>query len=183
VARRRTPDDFFEAGMQLLEECGFPGLTTAGLCGRMGVTRGSFYHHFESLPAYIEALLEFWENRYSRELISRSPRRDELSSHIRRQAEMATELPHGAEVALRAWGTIEPTVRVVLTRVDELRQREIGRGLERYDVPAEAANTYATAFIASLIGAQVAGSASDQSTLLNLLDSLDPLLLPAMTTN
>ncbi len=35
-------------------------LTIAKLCDAKGVTKGSFYHHFNNRQQFIESLMEYW---------------------------------------------------------------------------------------------------------------------------
>src|SRR3989442_14439608 len=55
-------DDYLAAGLDLLADGGGSAVTIAALCGRLGVAKGSFYHHFHSVPLFHEALLAFWED-------------------------------------------------------------------------------------------------------------------------
>ena len=52
---------YFDVALELLAEGGHDGLTIAALCARLGVTKGSFYHHFRDLCAFTDALLAYWE--------------------------------------------------------------------------------------------------------------------------
>ena len=68
VVQRRSRNDYFEAGLGLLAEGGAKAVTIDNLCARLGTTKGSFYHHFESGPAFMGALLAYWEGEYSQHL-------------------------------------------------------------------------------------------------------------------
>jgi AcrR family transcriptional regulator len=149
-----TARDYFVEAMAVLQESGFPALTAAGLCARMGVTRGSFYHHFGSFDDFVDKLLTYWEERYSRDLIARSLS-DDLRSQVDKQTEFAIGLPHAAEAALRAWGTINPRVAEAQQRVDQLRRRGLATSLRRHGVSKQQADTYATIAIVTLAGMQV----------------------------
>ena len=61
IAERLSRGDYFAAAMAILAEDGVAGLTTTRLCQRLEVTRGSLYHHFESGPAFHDALIEHWD--------------------------------------------------------------------------------------------------------------------------
>ena len=54
-------NDYFEAGLDLLAEGGVQAQTIANLCERLGITKGSFYHHFSSLGDFRAQLLGYWE--------------------------------------------------------------------------------------------------------------------------
>ncbi|MGB8403198.1 MAG: TetR/AcrR family transcriptional regulator [Mycobacterium sp.] len=168
---RRAATDYFAEAMTVLEESGFPALTAAGLCSRMGVTRGSFYHHFASFDDFVDRLLAFWEQHYSRDLISKSESAD-LATQVRMQADFAIGLPHGAEVALRAWGTIDPRVASALRKVDRLRHRGLVRSLCRHGVPEPKAKTYATIALATLTGMQMTQRPFKASSLRAVYDEL-----------
>ncbi len=49
-----------QAGFRVLAEEGIKALTVDRLCRRLGVTKGSFYWHFNGMPSYRTALIETW---------------------------------------------------------------------------------------------------------------------------
>lgn len=168
---KHTASDYFREAMAVLQESGFPALTAAGLCSRMGVTRGSFYHHFESFDDFVAQLLAYWEQHYSRDLIAKSLSHD-LRSQISKQAEFAISLPHGAEAAFRAWGTIDPRVAAAQQRVDRLRHGGLAESLRRHGISPEKADIYATIALATLAGMQVTQRPFDPAALRAVYDEL-----------
>ena len=61
--------DWLEQGLQLLSTEGPQHLKIDTLCHVLGVTKGSFYHHFKHHAAYVSALLEHWRANYTQQLI------------------------------------------------------------------------------------------------------------------
>ena len=51
-ASRVSVDDWIQAGYAILAEEGIKALKVDRLCERLGVTKGSFYWHFEGMPRY-----------------------------------------------------------------------------------------------------------------------------------
>src|SRR5579884_2605293 len=60
VMARANRTAYLECALDVLAESGADGLTIAELCGRLGVTKGSFYHHFAGMGEFVTALLAFW---------------------------------------------------------------------------------------------------------------------------
>jgi AcrR family transcriptional regulator len=60
--RRRWLDE----GLDLLATSGVNGVTIQALCERLGLSKGSFYHHFKGMAGYRTALLEHFEERETR---------------------------------------------------------------------------------------------------------------------
>ncbi|MGH1505345.1 MAG: TetR/AcrR family transcriptional regulator, partial [Acidimicrobiales bacterium] len=58
------------AGQDLLREGGLPAVKQAELVARTGLTTGSFYHHFGSMAAYLEALAGFYGEDRAHELLA-----------------------------------------------------------------------------------------------------------------
>lgn len=172
---RHAATDYFAEAMTVLQESGFPALTAAGLCSRMGVTRGSFYHHFASFDDFVDKLMVYWEDHYSRELIARSLSSD-LRSQMNMQAEFAIGLPHAAEAALRAWGTINPRVAAAQRRVDRLRHEGFADSLRQHGVPRKQADAYATLAIAALAGIQLTQHPVEPGALRAVYDELVTVL-------
>lgn len=56
-----TPGAWAEAALMAWGDGGFRAVAVEPLARRLGVTKGSFYWHFESRAALVEAALLFWE--------------------------------------------------------------------------------------------------------------------------
>lgn len=168
--------DYFGRAMQVLEEDGFPALTAAGLCTSLGVTRGSFYHHFGSFDDFVDQFLNYWEETYSTDLIERSTSSD-LAEQVRTQTGFAVGLRHEAEAALRAWASVNDRVARAQQRVDALRQDGLSASLQAHGVAAAVADLYATIAIATLVGMQMTRRPFDPAFLDRIFAELTNALL------
>ncbi len=60
-AGRLSADDWAQAALDLVAEQGVGAVAVEPLARRLGVTKGSFYWHFPSRDALLQAALERWE--------------------------------------------------------------------------------------------------------------------------
>ena len=97
--------DWLEAGQQLLRTSGVGGLKLHALAASLGISTGSFYHHFSDFDAYLVALAKY----YSGEQLAanlETVRREARSPYDRivRASRLAQETALPAlMVAMRAW--------------------------------------------------------------------------------
>lgn len=59
---RLSADDWAQAALDLIAEQGVSAVAVEPLARRLGVTKGSFYWHFPSRDALLQAALERWES-------------------------------------------------------------------------------------------------------------------------
>jgi len=149
-----TRSAYFDAAFEVLAEHGSDGLTIAALCRQLGVTKGSFYHHFRDFSEFVDALLAHWASEHATRLIALSESVDDVHERFELLQGIAIGLPHGAEAAIRAWSWSNPRVAAVQRAVDDARLQHlteagIASGLE----PARAA-LMATISVSTLIGIQ-----------------------------
>src|SRR4051812_666680 len=80
------PDDWIDAGLSALQSSGFGALKADTLAKHMGVTRGSFYWHFQDLDAFHEAVLKRWRSIALERIVSDVDRasEDRLERLVRR---------------------------------------------------------------------------------------------------
>ncbi|HEY2203998.1 MAG TPA: TetR/AcrR family transcriptional regulator [Pseudonocardia sp.] len=172
VMVRATRSAYLESALDLLAEVGSDGLTVAALCGRLGVTKGSFYHHFSGVPELVGALLDFWEEHRSQVLIAESAAEPDPEARFTALRGIALGLPHGAEAALRAWGRSNREVRRVVERVDYTRERHLAESIALFGVPAERAAVRARIAMAILVGTQQRENPVDVEGLRAMFDEL-----------
>jgi TetR/AcrR family transcriptional repressor of nem operon len=60
VAAANAKQKLLDASLSLIREQGFAATSVDDLCGRAGVTKGAFFHHFESKDALGVAAVEHW---------------------------------------------------------------------------------------------------------------------------
>ncbi|WP_084965011.1 TetR/AcrR family transcriptional regulator [Thermoactinospora rubra] len=114
---------WLEAGLRVLSDEGVPGLTIERLAGLLGLTKGSFYHHFKSMARYKTELLEHFAAEHTHRYITAAEsagttaraRLDRLLALV-----LEDEDP-GLEPAIRAWALQDDEVRAMQAQVDELR--------------------------------------------------------------
>jgi len=147
---RLSVDDWVQEGFRVLAEDGVKALTLGRLCTRLGVTKGSFYWHFNDMPAYRAALINTWaavrdEDRgYFDDLASEPPRQ--------RLSRMMTALVGPRhwmlERAMREWARSEPAVAAAVRASDRrvvaaVRQAFLDDGFEPDEADMRANATFA----------------------------------------
>ncbi|MEU7004548.1 TetR/AcrR family transcriptional regulator [Nonomuraea sp. NPDC046570] len=117
--------DWLEAGLTVLGEEGAPALTIERLCGALGLTKGSFYHHFKGMTGFKTDLLEHFEAEHtSRYIAGAEVAGDAAQARLHRLMNLVLEDEggsHDLEIAMRAWASQDAEVHALQQRVDRLR--------------------------------------------------------------
>ncbi len=131
-----TRDDWIEAAMQMLARQGIDGVRVEVLARRLGVTKGSFYWHFEDRDKLLEAMIAAWEEETDQLLGTASEIPPGLG-RVRRLLELVAEqfgrLP---DAAVFAWALRDPVIARRVAAVDKKRidfqiQAAMDSGLSR----------------------------------------------------
>ena len=64
-SQRLSREIWLNKALDVLSQEGQAGLRIQGLCTALGVSRGSFYWHFEDRDDFIHALLDYWHAEYT----------------------------------------------------------------------------------------------------------------------
>ncbi len=112
---------YFETGLAVLADAGYGGLKLVEVCARLGVTTGSFYHHFGSWPDYVRQLVKHWVDTRTVQLVELARADPDPRRRIGNLCQIGLTLPHGAEAAIRAWSGADSQVRDAQIQVDHQR--------------------------------------------------------------
>ncbi|HWD06891.1 MAG TPA: TetR/AcrR family transcriptional regulator [Amycolatopsis sp.] len=164
-----TREQYFEAALGLLAADGFAGLNVGRVCRHLGVTSGSFYHHFGGWAPFVDELLRFWENRQVRILAAGSFGEGGPAADFAALMDLTLGLHHKAEAAIRAWAANDETVRAAQKRVDDARLRTVGRVVTGLVGDAALARTLTALGLAMLVGHQQLAADGEGSDLAALI--------------
>ena len=116
-----TKRKWLEEGLTVLAESWAGALTIEMLTSRLGVTKGSFYHHFQHFQEYKEHLLSFYEDERTLQVIESAEQHeaplDRLELIIQATLHQSSQL----EVSLRAWALQDRFVQSYQQRIDQRR--------------------------------------------------------------
>ena len=162
-------DDYLAAGLDLLAEGGVSAVTIAALCRGLGVTKGSFYHHFGDVSGFHEALLASWEEGTHHAI---EAARAVTDSHQRLGVlkELGVAAHHEAESAIRAWARSYEPAAAVVHRVDGAREANLVESFRAIGLPPTRARHLARIGLATLIGTQALERPVDRKRLLAVFD-------------
>ncbi len=151
---RLNVEDYYRAAFDVLGESGSEALTINALCEQLQVTKGSFYHHFGSMPGFVDALLLFWEAEHSERLIAISKAQPDATLRMAALIDIAVSLPHASEAAIRAWARSNAEVNAVTVRVDRKRERHLTDAVVALGLDRPPARLLARMMVNLLVGAQ-----------------------------
>jgi AcrR family transcriptional regulator len=118
---RLSRTDWVRAGQDVLREDGIAGLKLAVLTARLGVSTGSFYHHFSDFEDYLGAVAEYFSADRVQGLIDRTMAgAPDPVTRIRRLAKLSLE-DHTFELdkAMRIWATMDRRAAVTVARSEK----------------------------------------------------------------
>jgi AcrR family transcriptional regulator len=153
VPRRGTPtltaSDWAEAALQLVAESGLDALTVSHLATRLGVTKGSFYWHFNSRDDLLAAALERWQQRATVDTMKALDEVPDPRTRLELILGAASQPPRARSLyASLAQAAGHPLVRKALSRVATARIAyletcDTAMGLSASDARARAVFAYA----------------------------------------
>lgn len=148
--------DWLDAGLRLMREegVGEDALTIDALCKRLGRTKGAFYHHFDDVNLYLDALLGHWATKQTSAPIAAA----ETGTSPRERRQKLEQSVRGLDMkldrAVRAWALRDPRAQRVLSQVDARRIDYLAQLHAAAAVPKARARMLAQLEYAAFVGAQ-----------------------------
>lgn len=179
---RLSVEDWLEVGYTVLAEEGVRALKVERLCQQAGVTRGSFYWHFEDIDNYRAALVESWNKFLERDRQALSEL-DSLPPRERLSAMMGTLVSPQywmLERAMREWARLDPVAAENIRAADRHLLRTVTKAYRDYGFSPEDAKLRAELTFAAGIGLlHLTGSAAQAQSLAQRERFLDLMLTEA----
>lgn len=166
---RTARSEWIEAGLAALAGGGPDAVRVDVVAQALGVSRGGFYHQFESRPAFLAELLDTWERRSTDEVLERVEREGGDARTKASRAGMLTFsdalLP--IDLAVRDWSRRDDAVAARLRRVDNSRMAYLREQIATFrsdpdDVEALALLAFSVAIGNHFVAANHAGRSRAQ---------------------
>lgn len=169
--------DYFDAGMDLLGSGGVRAITIARLCAALGVTKGSFYHHFDGVEDYRRQLLAHWSTEREHQVTAAAAAATDPYERLDLLRDSSVSLHHEAEAAIRAWSRTDADAWQVRATVDATRERSVAQAFEAVGVPPDRADFFGRLAVVVLVGAQHRAETTDRVALLEMYSWLEDMAL------
>lgn len=153
-----SPDDWVRAATNVLAKSGIDAVRVEPLAIKLGVTKGSFYHHFQGRPSLYDAMLDDWRRRATKRIIERL--NDKKLSTKEKLSDLFDLPMQGArsrrganlELAIRLWAKRDSKAQRIVDEVDEQRISFIHGLYLEMGLKDERASARAFLFYSSMMG-------------------------------
>ncbi len=116
------PNAWVTAGYEMFQEGGVSAVRVDPLAKRLGITRGSFYWHFENRDALLRALLDRWvESETERVIEENEQGGGTAADRLRRLLRACASEDGRLEMSVREWAAGDADARDIVRRVDDTR--------------------------------------------------------------
>lgn len=180
---QRTREDWIAGAFDALCEGGVAALRIEPLARRLGVTKGSFYHHFADRQALMTALLEDWERQGTAAIIAAVELTADAPEDQLRALLALTFAPDprgdAIESSIRGWAATDDMAADAAERIDERRIAFVTNLLRGAGLPKALAGRRAALLYRTLIGEFIWRSSGGPASTARELDELATLLVQA----
>ena len=145
---------WLNAGLEALRKGGVGSVRVERLAGDVGITKGSFYHHFRDRGALLDAVIEYWSREMTDAEFERiQTLRGGLAARLVALAEDVLEKGMGRyDPAIRAWARGDRKVAAAVAQVDRRRIKALAGFFEEGGFTSAEARTRARTFYTFLLG-------------------------------
>ncbi len=152
-ATRLSAADWAHGALELIAEQGVRGVAVEPLARRLGVTQGSFYWHFPSRDALLQAALEHWERVEIDEVFSSVEATQDPRARLR---ELFQRVAHHARAHIIYSELLKapdhPVVQPVMQRVSQRRLEYLVIAFRQVGMPKADAQNRARLTYAAYVG-------------------------------
>ena len=115
---RLGADDWLRAALDIMVDEGISGVKIHRLCERLGVTKGSFYWHFQDLDAFLGELARRWAEEGVR-LTQLDQSSDPAAGLLHAMEIFADKRNRNLTRAIRDWAQNDERARAAIRKADE----------------------------------------------------------------
>jgi AcrR family transcriptional regulator len=153
-ASRLSVDDWVSAALELLAEGGVGAVKIDRLCVRLGVTKGSFYWHFDDFESFLAAVAERWGDdrdaiRDEFAGLADLPPRERITAMIEALFD-PSQWP--LDRAVREWARTDERVRERVAKSDRWIRLQVRKALLELGFPKNEADLRADALFYAGVG-------------------------------
>lgn len=174
---RLAIDDYFETALDILGGGDLDHLTLDSIVKRLGVTKGSFYHHFTSRADFVDQLVDHWQSAHGMDIVRAARSIDDPVERLGAFRDLSLLLPHAAERTLRSAGSSDERFAKAVAHVDNERRSVVRDTLAQLGLTPAMADELAYLSLATLIGLQQVDDADRQTVLPTTLARLESMLI------
>ena len=147
-----SSSDWLNHGLEALAVEGASALKADRLAKSLGVSRGSFYWHFENIAAYRIAVLDLWAARSTHAMVAHLDRRGGGADRLGKLLTLAMGASTQLERAVRSWATHDAAADRSVRGVDVVRLRYLRESLTEAGVAPDDAQARASVLYLAYIG-------------------------------
>ena len=177
AASRLGPDAWIDAAYQLFETGGIKAVRVDPLSKALGVTRGSFYWHFEDRDALLRAILKRWSDEQTEQVIEANEARGgDAGERLLRLLKTCASDDGRLEMGMRDWAADDAeaqqdTLRIDERRIDYMTDLAVAAGIQ-----PPVARTRCRVAYAAWLGSYVGAAASKENRLADM-DALFEMMM------
>jgi AcrR family transcriptional regulator len=167
---RTSRDTWLNEALILLFKSGIDSVRIDTLCTRLNMTKGSFYHHFKNRKLFLEAILTYWEDKFTVKFIEFAEEGTTPGEKLKRLNQIALSTENDPEIHIRAWALTDEMAKETVSRVDQRRidylvQLYTDLGLDKSEALITARTIYSV-----LIGSQYLFPLLNQQDILEIFN-------------
>ncbi|PTX55458.1 TetR family transcriptional regulator [Litoreibacter ponti] len=171
---RFSKKDWITLGLSELSGKGCDAIKLEAICKAAGLTRGSFYHHFDDHESFLTGLAEHWLKVQTEDVAAVIDADDPAKDRSEALTRAAMEIDYKLELGIRELGRRLPAVRKVIRQADTVRLEVVSQLYKaRFGLDAGAADQFAYLEYAAFSGIILLNpdiSAKRQRALADLFD-------------
>jgi|GEM_PF-437966 len=145
-------EDWFLAALPILKTKGIDGVTIESLCESVNRTKGSFYHHFKDQAVFTQALLDWWFDISTNNVINIVDLESSPAEKMEKLEEISSTMDLQIEVAFRGWAHFEERAAKIMKKVDDTRNRFLADIYKEFIKDEELAESLAAIDYAAFLG-------------------------------
>lgn len=118
---RFRKEDWLDLGLAALSKDGPEAIKLEAICKAAGLTRGSFYYHFEDHDAFVAGLAAHWFETQTEQVAKTIETYEETRDQIEALTEAAMQIDYRLELAMRELARRMPAVQQIVEQADQAR--------------------------------------------------------------
>jgi AcrR family transcriptional regulator len=166
--------DWLQRALEIFVEEGIDAVRITRLADDLGVTRGSFYWHFENRADLIGSLVSFWKDKNTAAIVDTMTQATSLADGIFRFFETCIDTAQfdpRLDLAIREWARRSEGIHELVDSEDEARIDALRLYFLRFDYPMPEALIRARVLYYSQIGFYALGTRESLETRLGYTDA------------